>query len=146
MSYDIIIEFMGKLEGKIAVVTGGNSGIGLAVARLFVAEGAYVAITGRNQKTLRATTAELGNRILAIQADVTDIEATERAVAAAAEKFGKLSLRNSHRAASESIRLRRVQPERPSGRHLHPPMKLWSSSNSGSCGLFRSVASAKPTR
>jgi NAD(P)-dependent dehydrogenase (short-subunit alcohol dehydrogenase family) len=92
MSYDIIIDFMGKLEGKIAVVTGGNSGIGLAVARLFVAEGAYVAITGRNQKNLRAATAELGNRVLAIQADVTDIEATERAVAAAAEKFGKLNI------------------------------------------------------
>jgi NAD(P)-dependent dehydrogenase (short-subunit alcohol dehydrogenase family) len=56
------MDFMGKLEGKIAVVTGGNSGIGLAVARLFVAEGAYVAITGRNQKTLRAATAALGNR------------------------------------------------------------------------------------
>ena len=43
---------MGKLEGKIALVTGGNSGIGLATARLFIAEGAQVAITGRDQKTL----------------------------------------------------------------------------------------------
>ena len=92
MSYDIIIPFMGKLEGKIAVVTGGNSGIGLAAARLFVAEGAYVAITGRNQKTLRATAAELGNRVLAIQADVTDVAAIERAFAAAAEKLGKLNI------------------------------------------------------
>src|SRR5260221_1867965 len=83
---------MGKLEGKIAMVTGGNSGIGLAAARLFVAEGAHVVITGRNQKTLRAAAAELGNRVLAIQADVTDVEATERAVAAAAEKFGKLNI------------------------------------------------------
>jgi NAD(P)-dependent dehydrogenase (short-subunit alcohol dehydrogenase family) len=83
---------MGKLEGKIAMVTGGNSGIGLAAARLFVAEGAHVVITGRNQKTLRAAAAELGNRVLAIQADVTDVEATERAVAAAAEKFAKLDI------------------------------------------------------
>jgi NAD(P)-dependent dehydrogenase (short-subunit alcohol dehydrogenase family) len=83
---------MGKLEGKIAMVTGGNSGIGLAAARLFVAEGAHVVITGRNQKTLRAAAAELGNRVLAIEADVTDVEATERAVAAAAEKFGKLNI------------------------------------------------------
>jgi NAD(P)-dependent dehydrogenase (short-subunit alcohol dehydrogenase family) len=55
---------MGKLEGKIAMVTGGNSDIGLAAARLFVAEGAHVVITGRNQKTLRAAAAELGNRVL----------------------------------------------------------------------------------
>ena len=74
------------------MVTGGNSGIGLAAARLFVAEGAHVVITGRNQKTLRAAAAELGNRVLAIEADVTDVEATERAVAAAAEKFGKLNI------------------------------------------------------
>jgi NAD(P)-dependent dehydrogenase (short-subunit alcohol dehydrogenase family) len=83
---------MGKLEGKIAMVTGGNSGIGLAAARLFVAEGAHVAITGRNQKTLRGAAAELGNRVLAIQADVTNVEATERAVATAVEKFGKLNV------------------------------------------------------
>src|SRR5258708_30602388 len=83
---------MGNVEGKIVMVLGGNSGIGLAAARLFVAEGAHVVITGRNQKTLRAAAAELGNRVLAIEADVTDVEATERAVAAAAEKFGKLNI------------------------------------------------------
>jgi NAD(P)-dependent dehydrogenase (short-subunit alcohol dehydrogenase family) len=57
-----------------------------------VAEGARVAITGRNQKTLRAAAAELGDGALAIQADVTDVDAIERAVAAAAEKFGKLDI------------------------------------------------------
>jgi len=67
----------------------GNSGIGLAVARLFVAEGAHVAIIGRNQKTLRAAAAELGDAVLAIQVDVTDIEP---AVVAAAEKFGKVDI------------------------------------------------------
>ena len=74
------------------MITGGNSGIGLAAARLFVAEGARVAITGRNHKTLRAAAAELGDNVVAIQADVTDVEATERAVAAAVEKFGKLDI------------------------------------------------------
>jgi NAD(P)-dependent dehydrogenase (short-subunit alcohol dehydrogenase family) len=74
------------------LITGGNSGIGLAAARLFVAEGARVAITGRNHKTLRAAAAELGDNVVAIQADVTDVEATERAVAAAVEKFGKLDI------------------------------------------------------
>ena len=102
---------MGKLEGKIAMVTGGNSGIGLAAARLFVAEGAHVAITGRNQKTLRGAAAELGNRVLAIQADVTNVEATERAVATAVEKFGTL-ISCSRTLVSVALR--------PWARHLKP--------------------------
>jgi NAD(P)-dependent dehydrogenase (short-subunit alcohol dehydrogenase family) len=81
-----------RLEGKKALITGGNSGIGLATARLFLAEGARVAITGRNQKRLDAAASELGNGLLAIQADATDIEATERAVARAVEKFGNLDI------------------------------------------------------
>jgi NAD(P)-dependent dehydrogenase (short-subunit alcohol dehydrogenase family) len=81
-----------KLTNKTALITGGNSGIGLATARLFVAEGAHVAITGRNQKTLRAAAAEFGDRALTIQADVSDIDAIERAVAAAAAKFGKFDI------------------------------------------------------
>jgi NAD(P)-dependent dehydrogenase (short-subunit alcohol dehydrogenase family) len=83
---------MMRLTNKTALITGGNSGIGFATARLFVAEGARVVITGRNQKTLRAAAAELGDGVLAIQADVTDVEATERAVAAAAKQFGKLDI------------------------------------------------------
>src|SRR5882672_8464741 len=81
-----------RLKDKTALITGGNSGIGLATARLFVAEGARVAITGRNHKTLDAAAVELGHDVLAIQADVTDIEATERAVAETVEKFGKLDI------------------------------------------------------
>jgi NAD(P)-dependent dehydrogenase (short-subunit alcohol dehydrogenase family) len=83
---------MARLENKTALITGGNSGIGLATARLFVAEGARVAITGRNQKTLDAAVAELGRDVLAIRADVTDIEGTERAVAKLVERFGKLHI------------------------------------------------------
>jgi NAD(P)-dependent dehydrogenase (short-subunit alcohol dehydrogenase family) len=81
-----------RLEGKTALITGGNSGIGLATARLFLKEGARVAITGRNQKTLDAAVAEMGSGLLAIQADVTDVEATERAVTETVEKFGKLDI------------------------------------------------------
>src|ERR1700757_3663264 len=81
-----------KLETRAALITGGNSGIGLVTARLFVAEGARVAITGRNQATLEATAKELGPNALAIVADATDIAATEKAVAQAAEKFGKLDI------------------------------------------------------
>src|SRR5258708_19964708 len=75
---------------RMALITGGNSGIGLATAHLFLAEGARVAITGRNQKTLDAAVAELGNGLLAIQADVKDLQATERTVATTVGKFGNL--------------------------------------------------------
>src|SRR6202011_4202117 len=81
-----------RLANKTALITGGNSGIGLATARLFVAEGARVAITGRNRATLEAAAKELGPNALAIAADATDIAATENAVAKAVEKFGKLDI------------------------------------------------------
>jgi NAD(P)-dependent dehydrogenase (short-subunit alcohol dehydrogenase family) len=81
-----------RLANKTALITGGNSGIGLATARLFIAEGARVAITGRKQDTLDAAKAELGPNLLAIQADVTDAAATERAVATAVEAFGPLDI------------------------------------------------------
>ena len=81
-----------RLANKTALITGGNSGIGLATAKLFVAEGARVAITGRNQATLEAAAKELGSNAIAIVADATDIAATEKAVAKAVEKFGKLDI------------------------------------------------------
>jgi NAD(P)-dependent dehydrogenase (short-subunit alcohol dehydrogenase family) len=81
-----------KLANKVALITGGNSGIGSASARLFVAEGARVAITGRNPKTLQAAAKELGEHVLALTADVTDIEATERAVDTVTKQWGKLDI------------------------------------------------------
>ena len=79
-----------RLEGKTAWITGGNSGIGLATARLFVAEGANVAITGRNQATLEAAARELGPKLLAINTDVTDVAGLEAAAAQIARQFGKI--------------------------------------------------------
>src|SRR3954453_18409586 len=81
-----------RLINKTALITGGNSGIGLATARLFVAEGARVAITGRNQATLQAAAKELGPNALAIVADATDIAATEKGIAQAVEKICKLDI------------------------------------------------------
>jgi len=81
-----------RLKNKTAFITGGNSGIGLATAKLFVAEGARVAITGRNQATLEAAAKELGPNAIAIVADANDVAATERAVAEAVKKFGKLDI------------------------------------------------------
>src|ERR1700716_4702411 len=87
-----LLEATVRLANKTALITGGNSGIGLATARLFVAEGARVAITGRNQATLNAAAKELGPNALEIVADATDIAATERAVEQAVKKFGKLDI------------------------------------------------------
>ena len=81
-----------RLANKTALITGGNSGIGLATARLFVAEGAKVVITGRNQATLDAAAKELGPNALAVVADATDIAATEAAIGKGAEKFGKFDI------------------------------------------------------
>jgi NAD(P)-dependent dehydrogenase (short-subunit alcohol dehydrogenase family) len=63
----------GKLEGRVAVVTGGNSGIGLATARRFVAEGAYVFITGRRQAELDRAVEEIGPRAVGIRADSSNL-------------------------------------------------------------------------
>jgi NAD(P)-dependent dehydrogenase (short-subunit alcohol dehydrogenase family) len=81
-----------KLEGKNALITGGNSGIGLASARLFVAEGARVAITGRDQSTLDAAAKELGPKATAFQADVSDAAARERLFKKIGEEFGSLDI------------------------------------------------------
>ena len=81
-----------RLKNKTALITGGNSGIGLATAKLFVAEGAKVIITGRNKETLEAAAKELGPNGFAVAADATDIAATEAAIKKGAEKFGKLDI------------------------------------------------------
>lgn len=81
-----------KLSGKKALITGGNSGIGLATARLFIAEGAQVAITGRDQKTLDQAVVELGSNARGYRADVTIAEDRKRLFSTLAEDFGKLDI------------------------------------------------------
>src|ERR1700721_2726753 len=81
-----------KLTGKKALITGGNSGIGLATARLFVAEGARVAITGRDQTTLEEAVAELGPKARGYRADVTVADDRKRLFADLARDFGKLDI------------------------------------------------------
>jgi len=81
-----------RLTGKTAFITGGNSGIGLATAQLFIAEGARVAITGRDQQKLDRVAADLGPSVVAIQADATDRVAMKRAVETAVEQLGPLDI------------------------------------------------------
>ena len=81
-----------KLAGKKALITGGNSGIGLATARLFVAEGAEVAITGRDQQTLDQAVDELGPKAHGYRADVTVADDRKRLFAELAKDFGKLDI------------------------------------------------------
>jgi NAD(P)-dependent dehydrogenase (short-subunit alcohol dehydrogenase family) len=81
-----------KLTAKKALITGGNSGIGLATARLFIAEGAQVAITGRDPETLDEAIAELGSSARGYRADVTIAEERKRLFEALAKDFGKLDI------------------------------------------------------
>ena len=83
---------MQRLEGKVAVVTGGNSGIGLATAERFLQEGAKVAISGRNQKTLAEAARKLGKDVLAVQADTAQLTEDERFLQEVQKKFGKIDV------------------------------------------------------
>jgi NAD(P)-dependent dehydrogenase (short-subunit alcohol dehydrogenase family) len=83
---------MPRLAGKLALITGGNSGIGLATAKAFVAEGARVAITGRDRDTLEAARRLIGNDTLAIQSDTADLKAIDTLFATIQEKFGSLDI------------------------------------------------------
>jgi NAD(P)-dependent dehydrogenase (short-subunit alcohol dehydrogenase family) len=81
-----------RLNDKTALITGGNSGIGLAAARAFIQQGARVAITGRNQETLDEAARALGPNVLALHADITDVAANEQAIRTAGETFGHLDI------------------------------------------------------
>ncbi len=83
---------MNKLQGKIALITGGNSGIGLSTAKLFAQQGASVIITGRDQETLAKASAEIGGNVLALQSDVSNMEDLDRLFGTIREKYGRLDV------------------------------------------------------
>ncbi len=83
---------MHRLANKVAVVTGGNSGIGLATAKRFIDEGARVAISGRNSQTLKEAASSLGNGVLTIQADTAKLPDTDRFFKEIAAKLGKIDV------------------------------------------------------
>jgi len=83
---------MGKLDGKIAVVTGGNSGLGLATAERFVAEGAHVFITGRRQRELDAAVQQIGTNVTGVQGDVANLADLDRLYATVQQQQGRLDI------------------------------------------------------
>ena len=83
---------MQKLKDKIAIITGGGSGIGLATAKRFIAEGAKVIITGRNKKTLDNAITELGKSAIAVQGDVSNLNDLEQIYKEVENQFGKVDI------------------------------------------------------
>ena len=81
-----------KLDGKIAVITGGNSGIGLATAKRFVDEGAFVFITGRRQEELDAAVKEIGRNVVGVRGDVSNLADLDRLFATVREQKGRVDV------------------------------------------------------
>jgi NAD(P)-dependent dehydrogenase (short-subunit alcohol dehydrogenase family) len=100
-----------RLKDKVALVTGGNSGIGLETAKLFVAEGARVAITGRDQETLEAAGKELGETAVVIKVDLADLPAMEGAILETVKKLGDLDVIFANAGTSSFTPLGTTSPE-----------------------------------
>lgn len=83
---------MNSLEGKVAIITGGNSGIGKATAKRFAEEGAQVLITGRRQDVVDAAAAEIGGNVVGIRGDVAEIDFHRRLADMVKERFGAIDI------------------------------------------------------
>src|ERR1700722_2286622 len=81
-----------KLQSKIAVITGGTEGIGLATAKLFVEEGAYVFITGRRQKELDAAVKAIGSNVSAVQGDIAKLPDLDRLYETVSKQKGRIDI------------------------------------------------------
>ena len=102
---------MGKLERKIALITGGSSGIGLATAKQFVVEGAYVFITGRRQTELDAAVEAIGKNVTAIQSDVSKLEDLDRLFATIEQEQGHIDVIFANAGGGEIAQLGSITEE-----------------------------------
>jgi NAD(P)-dependent dehydrogenase (short-subunit alcohol dehydrogenase family) len=102
---------MNKLEGKIALITGGNSGIGLATAKQFVNEGAHVFITGRRDPELAAAVNEIGRNVTAVQGDVSNLGELDRLFAQIKREKGKLDIVFANAGMAKYAALGRITEE-----------------------------------
>lgn len=101
----------GKLEGKVAVITGGNSGMGLATAERFVAEGAHVFITGRRQGELDAAVKRIGKGVTAVRGDVANLADLDRLYATVKEQKGRIDILFANAGVGEYGRLGEITEE-----------------------------------
>ena len=101
----------GKLEGKVAVITGGNSGIGLATAKRFVAEGAYVFITGRRQTELDSAVKQIGENVTAVQGDVAKLDDLDRLYATVKARKGRIDILFANAGTAELVPLGSITEE-----------------------------------
>src|SRR4029077_10075298 len=101
----------GKLEGKVAVVTGGNSGIGLATAKRFVTEGAYVFVTGRRQAELDAAVREIGENVTGVQGDVAKFADLDRLYSTVKAKKGRIDILFANAGTAELAPLGNISEE-----------------------------------
>ena len=102
---------MNRLKGKIALITGGNSGIGLATAKQFVNEGAYVFITGRRDAELAAAAKEIGKNVTGVQGDVSKLGDLDRLFAQIKREKGKLDVVFANAGAAEFAPLGKITEE-----------------------------------
>lgn len=102
---------MGQLDGKTAVVTGGNSGIGLASAKRFAAEGAHVFITGRRQEALDTALLEIGSNATGVRGDVSDLADIDRLCAAVADRGRRVDVLFANAGGGEFSTLEQVTEE-----------------------------------
>jgi NAD(P)-dependent dehydrogenase (short-subunit alcohol dehydrogenase family) len=102
---------MNKLEGKIAVITGGNSGIGLATAKRFVTDGAYVFITGRRQHELDTAVSEIGKNVMGLQGDVSNLVDLDRLYSIVKQEKGHIDILFANAGLGEFARLGQISEE-----------------------------------
>src|SRR6266852_1143221 len=102
---------MSALEGKVAVITGSNSGIGLATAKRFVAEGAYVFITGRRQAELDSAMKQIGENVTAVQGDVAKLADLDRLYATVKAKKGRIDILFANAGVAEYAPLGEITEE-----------------------------------
>ena len=130
---------MKRLEGKVAVVTGGNSGIGLATAKQFRDEGAHVVISGRSQKTLDDAAKELGKDALVVQADVSKLGDADKLFSAVEKRFGKIDVLFVNAGVAKFVPLDQVSPDLVNATVAAEDAGFWKNPGVSLTGLARAA-------
>jgi NAD(P)-dependent dehydrogenase (short-subunit alcohol dehydrogenase family) len=153
INFDQLNIIMQKLEGKIALITGGNSGIGLATAKQFVAEGAYVYITGRRQSELDESVKQIGKNVSGIRGDVSNLEDLDSLYTTLKEQKGRLDVLFANAGMREFSPLQTISEEHfdktfgvnVKGVLFTVQKSLPLFQDGGSIILNSSIATSKPT-